>query len=90
MMSWWDYLAWRRAITDGIDHGLYDLTDGLLHVEADEGEVGDVPLVDVGEVVGHKQLVQAVFVTGEVIHTRPAKTMWVNVTTLSLLFADDR
>lgn len=56
MMSWWDYLA-RRAITDGIDHGLYDLTDGLLHVETDEGEVGDVPLVDVGEVVGHKQLV---------------------------------
>ena len=58
-------------ITDGIDHGLYNLTDALLHVEADVGKVRHVPLVNVGEVVRHEQLVQAVFVARQLVHTRP-------------------
>ena len=57
--------------TDGIDHGLYDLTDALLHVEADVGKVRHVPLVNVGEVVRHEQLVQAVLVTRQLVHTGP-------------------
>ena len=57
--------------TDGIDHGLYNFTDALLHVEADVGKVRHVPLVDVGEVVRHQQLVQTVLVTRQLVHTRP-------------------
>lgn len=57
--------------TDGIDYGLYNLTDTLLHVEADVGKVRHVPLVDVGEVMRHQQLVQAVLVARQLVHTRP-------------------
>ena len=62
------------SVTDGVDHGLDDLADALLHVETDIGEVCHVPGVDVAVVVGHEQLVQAVLVTPQHVDLGPAAT----------------
>ena len=64
----------RDGVTDGVDHGLDDLTDALLHVETDVCEVSHVPWVDVAVVVGHEQLVQAVLVAPQHVDLGPAVT----------------